>query len=258
MPLAVAIAARRGSVELVAASLAWVGGVFAIATGFDVPEFAVDAIHRSYGGWALIAASAGVLAACFAFQLLFREVCHTGVPAGGGVLALAGSAAGIALISPAGDVLESTWIGWRLLVPTLVFLGLAASVFRIPRHRDLATIMWALGAVALLGSEWLVVRDATWRAVAFAVTAAVLGLLSRPLREQRLWLAGWIVGCGTAFVTIVILAAIWMHRRRRADALRDRRARGRGGPRRHLARSRGETRCAAISSPSPGRPPSSR
>ena len=70
--LAVAISARRGSVELVAASLAWVGGVFAIATGFDVPEFAVEAVHRSYGGWALIAASAGVLAACFAFQLLFR------------------------------------------------------------------------------------------------------------------------------------------------------------------------------------------
>ena len=83
--LAVAIASRRGSVELVAASLAWVGGVFAIATGFDVPEFAVEAVHRSYGGWALIAASAGVLAACFAFQLLFRGVSNAGVPAGGGV-----------------------------------------------------------------------------------------------------------------------------------------------------------------------------
>ena len=235
--VAVAISSRRGSVELVAASLAWVGGVFAIATGFDVPEFAVEEIHRSYGGWALIAASAGVLAACFAFQLLFRGVRHTGVPAGGGVLALAGSAAGIALISPAGDVLESTWIGWRLLVPTVVFLGLSASVFRTPRHRDLATMMWALGGIALLGSEWLVVRDATWRAVAFAVTAAVLGLLSRPLREQRLWLGGWIVGCGTAFVTVVALAGDLGHRRRRADALRDRRARGRGrAPGRQRAR----------------------
>ena len=69
--------------------------------------------------------------------------------------------------------------------------------------------MWALGAIALLGSEWLVVRDATWRAVAFAVTAAVLGLLSRPLREQRFWLAGSIVAFGTAFVSIVVLAGIW-------------------------------------------------
>jgi uncharacterized membrane protein len=207
---AVAISSRRSSVELVAASLAWVGGVFAIATGFDVPEFAVDGIHRSYGGWALIAASAGVLAACFAFQLLFRELRQAGIPAGGGVLALAGSAAGIALISPAGDALESTWIGWRLLLPALVLFGLAASVFRIARHRDFATIMWALGTVALLGSEWLVVRDATWRAVVFAITAAVLGLLSRVLREQRLWLAGWIVACGTAFAAVVVLTGIWV------------------------------------------------
>ena len=258
VPLAVAISARRGSVELVAASLAWVGGVFAIATGFDVPEFAVEAIHRSYGGWALIAASAGVLAACFAFQLLFRGVRHTGVPAGGGVLALAGSAAGIALISPAGDVLESTWIGWRLLVPTLVFLGLSASVFRIPRHRDLATIMWALGAVALLGSEWLVVarRDVARRCLrghrgrprpalpAPAGAAALARRLDRRVRD-----------------------GIRHHRRprrdlgdrrRRADALRDRGARGHGRPRWSSARSPGETRRGAISSPSPGRPRSSR
>jgi hypothetical protein len=207
---AVAIASRRSSVELVAASLAWVGGVFAIATGFDVPEFAIEEFNRSYGGWALIAASAGVLAACFAFQLLFREVRQAGIAAGGGVLALVGSAAGIALISPAGDVLESTWIGWRLLLPAVVLFGLAASVFRIARHRDLATIMWALGTVALLGSEWLVLRDATWRAVVFAVTATLLGLLSRILREQRLWLAAWIVACGTAFAAIIVLTGVWV------------------------------------------------
>ena len=82
--------------------------------------------------------------------------------------------------------------------------ALSASVFRIPRHRDLATIMWALGAVALLGSEWLVLRDPTWRAVAYSVTAAGLGLLSRPLREQRLWFAGSLHGVArTGFVAIV-------------------------------------------------------
>ena len=83
--------ARRGVADLV-------GGVFAIATASMCPS-SPSRVHRSYGGWALIAASAGVLAACFAFQLLFRGVRHTGVPAGGGVLALAGAAAGIALIS---------------------------------------------------------------------------------------------------------------------------------------------------------------
>ena len=207
--VAVAISARRGSVELVAASLAWVGGVFLIAAGFDVPEFWVDAIDRSYGGWALIAASAGVLAGCYAFQLLFQQLRHTAVAAGGGVLALAGSAVGIALISPARDVLASTWIGWWLLAPTIVFFALSAAVFRIPRHRDLASIMWALGTTALLGSEWLVVRDATWRAVAYAITAAVLGLLSRLLKERRFWFAGAAVGSSTALVTILALAAVW-------------------------------------------------
>ena len=87
--------------------------------------------------------------------------------------------------------------------------------------------MWALGAVALLGSEWLVVRDATWRAVAYAVTAAVLGLLSRPLREQRLWLAGWIVACGTGIRHDRRARRGLGARRRRADALRDRRPRDR-------------------------------
>ena len=116
--------------------------------------------------------------------------------------------------------------------------------------------MWALGAVALLGSEWLVVRDATWRAVAFAVTAAVLGLLSRMLREQRLWLAGWIVACGTAFAAIVVLTGVWVldgaEPMRYAIAASRRRR-----PSRSSARSRGVTRRAAISSRSPGRPRSS-
>ena len=69
--------------------------------------------------------------------------------------------------------------------------------------------MWSLATVALLASEWLIVRDATWRAVAFSVTAAALGLLSLPLRERRLWLAGWGVGSGTGFVTVTLLGAIW-------------------------------------------------
>ena len=233
--VAVAISSRRGSVELVAASLAWVGGVFAIADGLrcarvrgrrDPPLVRRLGADRRLGRRARRAASRSSSSSA--------AVRHAGVPAGGGVLALAGSAAGIALISPAGDVLESTWIGWRLLVPALVLFGLSASVFRIARHRDLATIMWALGTVALLGSEWLVVRDATWRAVVFAVTAAVLGLLSRLLREQRLWLAGWVVAVRHGIRGDRRARRRLGDRRRRADALRDRGPRDGGRPRRAL------------------------
>ena len=192
-----------------AGSLAWLAGVLAVAVLFDVPEFAVEAVDRSYGGWALIAAAAGVLAGGFVFQLLFPNPGSPVVPWIAGVAALASAAAGIALLSPPGDVLTSTWIGWRLLAPAAVFLALSASVFRIARHRDLATIMWALGVVALLGSEWLVVQDPTWRAVAFAVTAAVLAVLADPLRESRLWFAGWGLGIATVAGAVGWGAAPW-------------------------------------------------
>jgi hypothetical protein len=215
-----AASARRGSVALIVASLAWLAGVLTVAAAFDVPEFAVEAVHRSYGGWALIVAAAGALAGCFLFQLFYSKAGSPVVPGSGGVIALAASVAGIALLSPPGDVLTSSWIGWRLLAPALVLVALSASMFRVPRHRDLATTMWALGTVALLGSEWLVVQDPTWRALAFAVTAAVLALLADPLREARFWFAGWglalaaaagVVGWGAQPLTLVHLPSPFAH-----------------------------------------------
>ena len=68
-----AVAARRGSACLVGAGVAWLSGVLIIAAAFDVPEFANEAVNRSYGGWALIAAAAGLLAGCYACQLLFPD-----------------------------------------------------------------------------------------------------------------------------------------------------------------------------------------
>jgi uncharacterized membrane protein len=222
-----AASARRASAALVVASFVWLGGILAVALAFDVPEFALDTSGRSYGGWSLLAAAAGVLAGSYAFQLLLPERADEGVrtsPAGwdlldpdaypvpaalGGMAALASSAAAIALLSPAGDVLSSTWVGWRLLAPALVFFALSAAVFRIPRHRDLATWMWALGTAALLGSEWLVVRDVTWRTVAFAVTVAALAGLERPLRETRLWQTGLGLGLATATFAVGWAARPW-------------------------------------------------
>ena len=161
-----AVAARRGSACLVAAGVAWLSGVLIIAAAFDVPEFANEAVNRSYGGWALIAAAAGLLAGCYACQLLFPDPSAPVLAAVAGVVALATSAAGIALISPPGDVLTSSWIGWRLVIPALVYFGLAARVFRSERHRDLSTCLWALGTGALLAAETLVVDGATWTVIA--------------------------------------------------------------------------------------------
>ena len=106
--------------------------------------------------------------------------------------------------------LWSSWVGYRLLVPALVFLALSASVFRSERHRDTATVMWGLGIAALLGSEWLVIDDLVWRSVAFAATAALIGLLARPLRESRLWEAAWGIALGVGLTTIAALAWAWV------------------------------------------------
>ena len=239
-------------VPLVAASFAWLAVVFGVALTFDVPEFAqrrrTPLVRR-------LGADRGRARACS--QARTRSSCSSRAPAArcvpgiGGALALCSSAAGIALISPAGDVVTSTWIGWRLLAPAAVFAALSAGVFRIERHRDLATIMWALAAVALLGSEWLVVQDPTWRAVAFAATAAALALLEKLLAEARFWFAGWGLALGTA-------AGVGLGGRPAVDARRPQPARPASALllRRQLSSSspgwRGVRAPAAISSRAPG------
>lgn len=196
---------------LVAASLGWLAVVVRVAAAFDVPEFANAAANRSYGGWALIAAAASVLAGGMLVQLLYpdRPQALTLVPGITGVVSLVVVVAGLRLLAPPGDVLATDWLGWRLLLPTAAYVVLAACVFRVPQQRDLATILWALGTAAILGAEWLVLDDLVWRSVAFAVTATFLAGLARPLREARLWTAGWGLGLATALGTVAVLAERW-------------------------------------------------
>jgi hypothetical protein len=72
----------------------------------------------------------------------------------------------------------------------LAAFGLAALVWREEDLRDLSTVVWATGTVALLATERVLLDDLVWTAVAVAATAAALGALARPLGESRLWLAG--------------------------------------------------------------------
>ena len=204
------IAARRCSVGLVAASLVWLAVVYLEAAVFDVPEFAVTGFDRSYGGWALIAAAAGALAGCFVFQVVYPKPGRPIVPGIAGAVALVSWFGGLALVSPFTSVLSATWIGWRMIVPVAVFLALSASVFRVVRHRDLATIMWALGLAAVIVSEWLLVKEATWRAVAYSITATAVASLAKPLREPRLWVAGWCLALGTGVITLTVLSEQWI------------------------------------------------
>ena len=158
-----AAASRRVSVGLVAASFAWLSGVFVVAATFDVDEFGTGFSDRSYGGWALIAASFGALAGGYLFQRLYPK---PGAPVVPGIAALRLSSAcppgwhwshlPFRSSGRPGSAIASSFLA-------LVFLALSASVFRSERHRDTATVMWGLGIAALLGSEWLVIDDLVWR-----------------------------------------------------------------------------------------------
>ena len=163
----------------------------------------------SFGGWALLAASAGVLAGGYAFQVLYPRPGKPWIPAVAGVTALFGSFAAIALLAPSGDWDDqSAWIGVRELVPALVFVALSAAVFRIERHRSLATVMWSLAVVALVWSELLLLPNAAWRAVAVALTGGVLCLLAGPLHERRLWWAGTGLVSATSAVVLLFLVPL--------------------------------------------------
>ena len=180
----------------------WLGGVLVLAAAFDVPEFANEARSAPTAGGRSSRRRRACSPACYAFQLLFPQPRAPAWPRRPASSRWPTFAAGIALISPPGDVLTSSWIGWRLVIPALVYFGLAARVFRIERHRDLSTCMWALGTGALLGAETLVVDGATWTVIAYAATATALALLAAPLREERLWWAGTAIVSATSAVVL--------------------------------------------------------
>jgi hypothetical protein len=203
--VATALSARRGSAGPVAASLTWLAAVFVLSIAFDVDEF--ETLGGSFGGWALLAASAGVLAGGYAFQVLHPRPGKPWIPGAAGVVALFGSFSAIALLAPYHDD-TSAWIGVRELVPALVFAVLSAAVFRIERHRSLATVMWSLAVTALVWSELLLVPDTAWRAVAVGLTGAALCLLERPLAEPRLWWAGAGVVSATSIAVFLLLTPV--------------------------------------------------
>jgi uncharacterized membrane protein len=78
-------------------------------------------------------------------------------------------------------------------------------VWTLDRWRDLSTVVWAIGIVALLSTESVLIADWRWAAVAAALTGAVLALAARPVREERLWAAGCIVAGATTVIVLGVL-----------------------------------------------------
>ena len=83
--------------------------------------------------------------------------------------------------------------------------GLAALVWRDEPLRNLSTVLWSAGLVAVLATERVLMDDLRWTAFVVALTGAVLAALAEPLREARLWIAGGVVtGATTAAVVLAL------------------------------------------------------
>ena len=94
--------------------------------------------------------------------------------------------------------------GAALLAPAALFTALAAATFRAPRLRNLTTVLWVHGLLALLGAEAAIIQG-RGIVIASAGTAVVMGQLARGLGERRLHAGALVLlGC-TTLATIATL-----------------------------------------------------
>ena len=125
----------------------------------------------------------------------------------GGSLAVVATA--VVLLYQVQPWLEESELARRLAIATaacaLAAFGLAALRWGEERWRDLVTVLWAVGILALLATERVLLGDVRTTAVAIALTGGALALSAHPLGESRLWMAGAIVSGVTTVATIAVL-----------------------------------------------------
>ena len=130
----------------------------------------------------------------------------------GGALGTATSAAVLLVQAPVW--LDDAELERRLAIATgacaLAALAVAALRWREARWRDFVTPLWAIGLIAVLATERILVTDNVWLAVALAATAVVVAALASPLREERLWLAGGALVVATAAATLLYEVRPWL------------------------------------------------
>ena len=201
------VAGRVRSDALAIASLLWLGVVLTESLAFDVSAFEDGELAAtSVGGWSVLAASAGLLGGAYVLRVtqptrrVFDVVC--GISVG---IAFWAALLGVGVVAVS-DAREG--IGY--LAVTLVYIALAAGVFRPDPLRDFATTLWALGLVSLVWAEILIISDHVWSAAAVAATAFAVGAVAQPLRESRLWLAGGSLAVATTAVVLLYEVQPWL------------------------------------------------
>jgi uncharacterized membrane protein len=193
---AIAAGARRKNEIVTTAGFASMTAAFVKAwPAFDWPQLG----HHAGAASLLVVAVPLVLAAVALRVLDDSAEPLTLVSGSCASVALASFVAGIAVLVP-GD----HWAGAAVLAPAGFFVALAVATFRVARLRNLTTVLWAHGLVALLIAEAALIQG-RGVAVAFAATAAGVAALAARTREQRLYVAGAIVLGTTTFATIAFL-----------------------------------------------------
>jgi uncharacterized membrane protein len=192
---AVALGARRRH-----ASAAWVGAGVLVATLIKVVGYDWSQLGNDQGAAELLVSAAAILAAGW----LVRALSPSPEP----IAVASAAAAGVSLVSTIAAldqlVASERPAGAAMLAVAAVYGALAAAAQRQERLRNLATVMWVPGLIALLISEALLLQDRNI-AVAYAATAVALAATARTIVESRLQLASLVVLGGTTLVTLIAL-----------------------------------------------------
>lgn len=183
------VAARRASPGLAAVALAGSFAIVAESTLFDL--VGVWWLGGDWGAASLLVAAVQLLAAGVLLRVCWSTREPLGLASGAAAgVALASALVALGVLAPAEpDLAFRLWFGASVAAVALVYLALSAAVFRFPRLRNLATVLWSLGIFATLVAESVLVDDAVLIAVAVAATAAAAAAVGHRAREPRLWIA---------------------------------------------------------------------
>jgi uncharacterized membrane protein len=95
--------------------------------------------------------------------------------------------------------------GGSLVLMSFLYAALAASVFRVPRLRDLSTLHWAI-ALTIVAAALFLLLEGVWLVLALALASATLSFLALAAREIRFQAASALFLLVAAGYTLVLEA----------------------------------------------------
>lgn len=178
---ALLIALRSGFASMRQGALVWLGLVLVKVLAYDA-----GSLGREPRSYAFLAVAASVLSAAVVDQLSRRaeplQQTAVGLVAASTLLSTAG-----ALTLLEGTLARVDVDGAGLVALGAIYGGISVVAFR--RHRDLSTLLWAVG-LALAGVGAALILDHFFLVLAWTATAGALGLLAARSGESRLLAAG--------------------------------------------------------------------